>query len=143
MENDWIENCGVMPVAGGEIVDILVENWRHEDHFGKRADHWNWEIDDCGGDITHWRLYKPEKFLEDAYNEPESIDQLEESFEAEDYKYPSTNYQPTKLAMSEKDTHISDVCAAFEALTRVIVTPDQIDVLLKLIDINKTYQGIR
>lgn len=53
----WIENTGVMPVAGDVLVDVkFASGGLDVAHFAKD---WLWCLIGHTDDITHWRLHKP------------------------------------------------------------------------------------
>lgn len=104
--SEWIKNTGGCPVSVDILVDVKIDG--REDHpnyntTGAVANSWHWELYGSD-DVTHWRLHKPEKkaekFLEDAYDDPESSNEI---FGATDhvnnmhempFTFPETTYQP-------------------------------------------------
>jgi hypothetical protein len=55
----WIANTGEAPVLEGVAVDIRQRN--EMEFLGCESSNLDWEITAVGGDITHWRLHKPQE----------------------------------------------------------------------------------
>jgi hypothetical protein len=55
----WIANTGEAPVLDGIAVDIRQRN--EMEFLGCESSNLDWEITAVGGDITHWRLHKPQE----------------------------------------------------------------------------------
>ena len=117
MSNEWIKNItGVCPVDKGTLIDAMHRdgeeyfNVEALSHRAVQSD--NWIIYDLDGDVTHWRLHKPELALEDAFDEPDSVPwaeaaayhQGEKIVSADDpilYKYPTTKPVAAKKSIEQ------------------------------------------
>lgn len=56
----WIENTGVCPVEKGVRIDMRLLNG--DEYFGVgNAPALAWSLSGAGGQITHWRLHKPQE----------------------------------------------------------------------------------
>lgn len=99
--SEWIENVtGECPVSGDTLVDVKMDVSETSPYYvftENRADYWRWKKEG-NEDITHWRLHKPEKqpekFLEDAYDDPNSANEIFGATERLVQAYPETTYQP-------------------------------------------------
>ncbi len=81
--SDWFSNPGKCPVSENTYVDVIYEDGFTR--YNAPAYDVYWAIEN-GVDVTYWRLHKPEKTLEDAYDEPSSSP----LWEYHELKYPET-----------------------------------------------------
>jgi len=147
VSNVWIENKDfVQPVADDVLVDVKLDGVYDAYYNGTSAGVWMWKKleHEC---VTHWRLHKEEKSLEDAWDEPDSIPWTEavtchkgEQILAGDYyKYPDT---PKKIIYPKKKSVEQITADSYNQVAGTSLSEQMVVDIVRLVEALKNMEKV-